>query len=296
MEGTLDIQFREGLTTEQRNVAEASVRAMLARHTAEGAAASLRRQQKDEFRQRVVDRLGKLILEDPAVAATLTAATQSRLRSEALSLDGVPVQMESRLALPPAGPTPFTLAIPIEPPFDYTWQYRLPNSGPPHQSIADVDGNLILNAMSDHIVGGVDTFVNVHCGVGCSFKLSHTASVKLNADMDFRYKFLVDCTGIGGYASVDGGVDAALMRGSEAIMIATAPVYHRRISGYEDAQMDVPFAPLHYPNGIASQVEPGTYAFNLGIWAVSDYGNGVGQSAAQSSCQARVRKMLIVAV
>ena len=79
------------------------------------------------------------------------------------------------------------------------------------------------------------------------------------------------------------------------ISYLSLPIYHKRLSGFEHETVGVPFATQNFPQGMASQVGPGTYGFNLGIWAVSNYSGGIGGAAAQSACQAMVREMWIVA-
>lgn len=294
MTGKLDIQFSKDLTSEQRDVAEASVRGMIEGAAAAEAALSLRRAEKEKLRRIVTEPLEKLVLANPAAATALKDAKAARLHAEPLTIGDEPARAGSRLQ--GTGAMPFIMASHFEPPFHFAWQYHVPNGGAPHQSVSKVSGHMALNAMSGNIVDGVDTFVNAHCGVGCVFSVDHPANVILDADFDFRHKFIMDCTSISGFARVDGGVDAALMRGAEALMIGTLPVYHRRISGTEDANADVPYAAMHYPDRMSRQVDPGTYAFNLGIWAATDYSSGIGSAAAQSACQAVVREMVVVAV
>ena len=191
--------------------------------------------------------------------------------------------------------SPFTLAIPAVPPFSYAWNAIAHGSGPPTQNYSDVQGNLMANVKSGAIDGGSDTFVNAHCGVGVVFNLDRTASVNLSGTLDFRYKYLLACHGLSASATVDGGLEASLSQGTTIISYVSVPIYHKRLSGFEDETVDVPFATQNFPQGMVSQVGPGTYAFNLGIYAVSNFSGGIGGAAAQSACQAVVREMWIIA-
>ena len=196
---------------------------------------------------------------------------------------------------PPPRVSPFTLAIPAVPPFSYAWSSIAHGSGPPAQNYSDVQGNLIANVKSGSIEGGANTFVNAHCGVGVVFSLGHTASVGLSGTLDFQYKYLLACHGLSASATVDGGLEASLSQGPTVISYLSLPIFHKRLSGFEHETVAVPFATHNFPQGMAAQVPPGNYAFNLGIWAVSNYSGGIGGAAAQSACQAMVREMLIIA-
>ena len=296
MTGKLELTFSSRLTSEQRDAAEASVRGMIEKASAEAAAIQALRAQRQELRRALAAPIDALILADAKAAAALKA-----LSKEASDAGGFEPQRPAEFPdhqgsrLPPPRVSPFTLAIPAVPPFDYAWSYTVAGSGQPAQNVSDVQGNLIVNVKSGSIAGGASTFVNAHCGVGTVFNLDRTATVYLDATLDYRYKYLLDCHGISAAASADGGLDAALMRGPTMISLLNLPFYHKRISGWEDETVDLPFAPQNFPQGMASQVGPGSYGFNLGIWAVSDYSGGIGGAAAQSACQAVVREMRIVA-
>lgn len=296
MSGKLELTFSSRLTSEQRDVAEASVRGMIEKASAETAAVQALRAQRQELRRALAAPIDALILADAKAAAALKALSKDVSDAggfEPLRPADFPDHQGSRL--PPPRLSTFTLAIPAVPPFDYAWSYIVQGSGQPAQNLSDVQGNLIVNVKSGGIAGGADRFVNAHCGVGTVFNLDRTASVFLDGALDYRYKYLLDCHGLSAAASADGGLDAALMRGPTVLSLLNTPFYHKRISGWEDETVDLPFAPQNFPRGMGSQVGPGTYSFNIGIWAVSDYSGGIGGAAAQSACQATVREMRIVA-
>ena len=293
----LELTFSGRLTSEQRDLAEASVRGMIEQASSQAAADQELRAHRQELRRALAAPIDALIHADAKAAAALKSLAKDA--SDAGGFEPLqptpdfPGQQDSRL-LPPSL-TPFALAIPVGPPFDYAWNYIAQGSGAPVQNVSDIQGNLIVNVKSGNIVGGADRVVNAHCGVGMVFSLDRTATVWLDATFDYRYKYFLDCNGISAFASADGGFDAALMRGPTRILFSNRPFYHKRISGWEDETVDLPYTPQDFPRGMASQVAPGTYAFNLGIWAVSDFSGGIGGAAAQSACQAVVREMRIVA-
>ncbi len=296
MTGNLELTFSDRLSSEQRDVAEASVRAMIEKAGADAASGQASRARRQERRLALTAPIENLIRADPKAAASLKALSEDASEAggfDLLRLTDVPdIQ---GLQLPPPQLSVFTLAIPATPPFDYAWSYAVEGGGRPVQNQSDVQGNLIVNAKSGGIVGGADRFVNAHCGVGVVFSIDRTATIRLDASLDYRYKYFLDCHGLSANASADGGMDAALFSGPSMQMLGSVPLYHKRISGWEDETVDLPYAAHNFPRGMASQEGAGTYAFNLGIWAVSDYSGGIGGAAAQSACQAIVREMRIVA-
>ena len=296
MTGKLELTFSTKLTSEERDLAEASVRGMIEKASAEAAAVQALRAQRQELQRALAAPIDALILADAKAAAALKALSKDAQGAggfEALRPADFPDHQGSRLPTPRV--TPYTLAIPAVPPFSYAWTSIAHGSGPPAQNYGDVQGNLIANVKSGDIAGGANTFVNAHCGVGVVFSLDRTASVSLTGTLDFQYKYLLASHGLSASATVDGGLEASLSQGPTVISYVSLPIYHRRLSGWEDETINVPSATQNFPQGMASQVGPGTYAFNLGIYAVSNFSGGIGGAAAQSACQAMVREMLIVA-
>ncbi|HEY7296885.1 MAG TPA: hypothetical protein VH684_03025 [Xanthobacteraceae bacterium] len=296
MTGKLELTFSTKLTSEERDLAEASVRGMIEKASAEAAAVQALRAQRQELQRAAAAPIDALILADDKAAAALKVLSKDAPDAggfEPLRPADFPGHQGSRLPTPRV--SPFTLAIPAVPPFSYAWSSIAHGSGPPTQNYSDVQGNLIANVKSGSIVGGANTFVNAHCGVGVVFSLDRTASVSLSGTLDFQYKYLLACHGLSASATVDGGLEASLSQGPTVISYLSLPIYHKRLSGFEHETVGVPFATQNFPQGMASQVGPGTYGFNLGIWAVSNYSGGIGGAAAQSACQAMVREMWIVA-
>ncbi|HEY7230781.1 MAG TPA: hypothetical protein VH558_10460 [Pseudolabrys sp.] len=291
MTGKLELTFSPRLTSEERDLAEASVRGMIDKASAEAAAVEALRAQRQELQRALAAPIDALIRADAKAAAALKA-----LSKDAQDTGGFePLRPADFPDHPTPRVSPFTLAIPATPPFSYAWTSIAHGSGPPTQNYSDVQGNVIANVKSGDIVGGADTFVNAHCGVGVVFSLDRTASVSLSGTLDFRYRYLLGCHGLSASATVDGGVEASLWQVPTMISYVSLPIYHKRLSGFEHETVDVPFATQNFPQGMASQVGPGTYAFNLGIYAVSNFSGGVGGAGAQSACQAVVREMRIVA-
>jgi hypothetical protein len=292
----LELTFSTKLTSEERDLAEASVRGMIEKASAEAAAVQALRAQRQELQRALAAPIDALILADAKAAAALKALSkdvQDAGGFEPLRPADFPNHQGSRLPTPRA--TPFTLAIPAVPPFSYAWSSIAHGSGPPAQNYSDVQGNLIANVKSGSIDGGANTFVNAHCGVGVVFSLDRTASVSLSGTLDYQYKYLLASHGLSASATVDGGLEASLSQGPNVISYSSIPFYHKRLSGFEHETVAVPFATQNFPQGMVSQVGPGHYAFNLGIWAVSNYSGGLGGAAAQSAGQAMVREMLIIA-
>lgn len=295
MTGKVELTFGPRLTSEERDLAEASVRAMIEKTSAEAAAVQALRAKRQELQRALAEPIDALIRADAKAAAALKALSKDAQESgfEPLRPVDFPDHQGSRLPTPRV--TPYTLAIPAVPPFSYAWTSIAHGSGPATQNYADVQGNLIANGKSGDIDGGANTVVNIHCGVGVVFNLDRTASVSLSGTLDFRYQYLLACHGLSASATVDGGVEASLSQGATVISYSSLPIYHKRLSGFEHETVQVPFATQNFPQGMETQVGPGTYGFNLGIYAVSNFSGGIGGAAAQSACQAMVREMWIIA-
>jgi hypothetical protein len=296
MTGKLELTFSTKLTSEERDLAEASVRGMIEKASAEAAAVQALRAQRQELRRALAAPIDALILADAKAAAALKALSKDAQDAggfEPLRPADFPDHQGSRPPTPRV--SPLTLAIPAVPPFSYAWTSIAHGSGPATQNYSDVQGNLIANGKSGDIDGGANTVVNAHCGVGVVFSLDRTASVSLSGTLDYQYKYLLNCHGLSASATVDGGLEASLSQGPSVISYVSLPIYHKRFSGFEHETVQVPFATQNFPQGMETQVGPGTYGFNLGIYAVSNHSGGVGGAAAQSACQAMVREMLIIA-
>ena len=187
MTGKLELTFSSKLTSEQRDVAEASVRGMIEKASADAAAGQALRAKRQELRRALASPIDALILADAKAATALKALSKDASDVggfEALRPADLPDHQGSRL--PPPRLSTFTLAIPAVPPFDYAWSYIVQGSGQPAQNLSDVQGNLIVNVKSGNVAGGASTFVNAHCGVGTVFNLDRTATVYLDAALDYR--------------------------------------------------------------------------------------------------------------
>src|SRR3954470_21690407 len=124
MIGKLELTFSSRLTSEQRDAAEASVRAMIEKVSAEAATIQALRAQRQELRRALAAPIDALILADAKAAAALKALSKDASDVgdfQPLQPADFPDHQGSRL--PPPRVTPYVLAIPAVPPFDYAWKY-----------------------------------------------------------------------------------------------------------------------------------------------------------------------------
>jgi hypothetical protein len=178
------------------------------------------------------------------------------------------------------------------PPYDFAYSF-LAGGAPPHTEIGGRDGNLGLDARSGQ--DAADRFVNAHHGVGCIVRIDRLTSIQLFATRSSRWSYVAAARGINAWATSDGGLETTFNRGGTVLDAGTLPLFHRRVSGPDEEQRDrTNWTNGIYPDGMGDRIDPGEYAFNVGIWAITDFSFGIGGAAlVQSIVQSSILDMRI---
>lgn len=180
------------------------------------------------------------------------------------------------------------------PPYDFAWRWTQNGGADPFTFFGDQFGQLTIDARSGNVSGLPERFVGAHIGVGCLVTTDRPISVQLSAELESKYAFLVWTAGIGGSATSEGGLETTLMQGSDLKEGENLRLWHRRVSGLrEEAQDQTNFTRSTYPDRMGTRIEPGSYVFNVGIWAFTDYSTGLSRAAAQSIVQCNILQMNI---
>jgi hypothetical protein len=287
----IEIDFSESLTSEQRQLVEQSIATMIARTRAEADAARARLAEERALFEAINAPVAKLTLADREAAKALEKLGSRKFTAEddLWSGDG---SVGTRDHVIPVSPTDNAVELRV-PPFDFAWRWQVQGGAGPFSQVGDRDGRLGLDARSGSLIqGGADRFVNAHIGVGCIVRADRSIVVELSATRSSRHSFLMGAPGLGASAFSEGGLETTFMRGGQVLMAGTLPFWSRRITSGEARDL-TNFGPGVYPNGMGGRIDPGDYAFNVGIWAVADHSSGVGGAGVQSLVQSKIIDMSI---
>lgn len=290
----IEIYFSASLTPGQREMVEQSIASTVERTRAEAVAARARSAEEDKLREAITAPLAKLMRADPGAAKALEGLSKRPVEAEDSLLPEDPTG-GARDHVVPVSPTDRSVELRL-PPFDFAWRWQQDGGASPFTQGGDQGGRLSVDARAGGgVAGGADRFVNAHIGVGCVVRTDRPIVVELFASRSSRHSFSMGARGIGASATSEGGLETTFMRGGQVLMAGNFPLWHRRVSGLsENASDRTNFASGVYPNGMGGRIDPGEYAFNVGIWAFADYSSGVGGAAGvQSLVQSNILDMRI---
>ena len=293
----VQINFRDGVSQTDREMAERSVAAMIARHTAAVAQTRAADAETKELTDAVNAPLVKLIQQDPDAARALeTLRTRQRQQSDvtdalreeapaALShdaFDGIQQAMRGMRSLG------------FVPPYDFSWSWHVREGFPPGTLIIDrPSGRLALSARTGPALGGVPGFINAHAGFGVFLRSDVTAQKYPHAILNpgwFHYSL---GTSLWGDATSEGGFELTVFENGQFLVAADQKLWRRRISNGEHSSLVVPDQLYAGPELQFTQRGGVGYTFNAGIWVYSDYSDGIDGSAALSELDGRVTWMWV---
>lgn len=293
MSDGIEIYFSETLTPDQRELAEQSIASTVERTLQEAEAARARTAEEDKLRDAVMAPIAKLMQADSGAIAALEKLGKRQLEGE----DSLPAESTPdtvvRDHVIPVSPTDSSVELRV-PPYDFAWRWHHGGGAPPFSQIGDRGGRLGVDARAGGLIaGGADRFVHAHIGVGCIVRTDRPIFFELFAPRSSLHSFVVGSRGVGASATSEGGLETTFMRGGTVLMAGTIPLWRRRVSGFEEARDRTNFTPGVYPGGMGSRIDPGEYAFNVGIWAFADYSSGIGSAGVQALVQSNILEMRI---
>jgi hypothetical protein len=293
------VSFRDDVTEADRQNAERSVAALVARSAAvvrdRAAEADLA-----ELTGSLNRPLMKLIEEDALATKAL-----EKLRTHQLMQ---PTTMDALRQDPP-----FTLtydAIPqapkdvrsldFVPPYDFNWAWHDVNGFAPFGIFGNrPTGGVGVDARSGSVEGGAPGFVNAHVGFGVFLRSDTTKQVFPHAVLNpGRFSFTMRAVGVGSNATSEGGFELTVFEDGQFLAAASRKLWRSRVS-------TGPFNPDESASGgqgpqffagpeLQFTIRAGHgYTFNAGIWAFSDRSTGAGGAAVQSLLQGTVSRMWV---
>jgi hypothetical protein len=292
----VQISFRDGLGGEDRAIAERAVATLIARRVQAVDRTRATEARRLELAEALNAPLAKLIADDPAAARAL-----DELNALELDDDGAIDQLRSQPAPRPIGDA---LSIDLRsardavevrvPPYDFGWSWHHQAGSAPVGSYFRSDGAVGLDARSGSIAGGAGGFVDAHVGFGLSLRTDHQVNVTGRSLRRMRHSYTVGCTGVGGSATSEGGMEFTAMENGQFLTAASAKLWRKRVSGLESAAHgEGPYA-IYEPSELAFTMRPGRqYTFNVGIWAFADRSPGAGIAWAQSLIEGDVLALTI---
>jgi hypothetical protein len=289
----IEITFANHVSMADRHLAEQSVYAMVEQTRAKSLEMLKQRAELRALSEAVFAPIEALLMADPKAAAALETSRSLRVKWD----DTAPPDSGANLVSPGLFPQPPTnvIYIPGDPPYDYAWKWHDTNGGAPVLLSSDIDGALAVQAASGSVEGvrGADSFVSAHAGVGMLLHIDRTLPLFLSVTHDTSYRWRVRAQGISSSATTDGGFEANYMKDGQVYAAVGVPQWHQRVSGVEDRTGFGPETRNVSPNGMGSQISAGVYGIHFGIWAVTDYSNGIGQAASIVKSRANVAEMRI---
>jgi hypothetical protein len=291
----VQIGFRDGLTPEQRDLAERSVAAMLAR----ARDAVTNRGEEDAKRGRleaaVNAPLAKTIEEDREASAAL-----KELGNTGLGLDPLHVQQErfretqvesffNFMAPLPAGPIDER-----RPPYDYTWAWGL-GGAPISQRFFAPSGFVSVEARSGNTPGGAASLVDAHAGYGVALSSDHSINLvgRVETLLEFRYQLATAVPG--SWADAEGGIEITAFEDPVPGKPPLADTsQHRLWRAHKGAEFPFlpdteggdrgPFTTWDPWGNIRFRMNPGHgYTFNVGIRAFANHGGAVAAAGTLAS-------------
>ena len=287
----IEIYFSANLTPDQRELVEQSIATMVERTRAEADAALARMAEEDKLLDAINAPVAKLIRADPKAAEALEKLSARRVGAE-VSLHPEGPLRGGHDHMIPVSPTDRSVELRF-PPYDFAYRWHHSAGAPPFNQSGDQDERLHLDARSGSLIaGGANRVVHAHIGVGCLLRTDRPIVVGLSATRSSRHAFFMGAPGFGASATSEGGLETTFMRGPQAEMAGTLPLWQRRLTSGE-AKERTNFMRRIYPDGMGGRVKPGEYVFNVGIYAIANHSSGIGGAGVQSLIENDILEMRI---
>jgi hypothetical protein len=292
-----ELTIRDDATQAERQNAESSVAALLARSRA--AVAQLRAAEADlaELTDSLDEPFVRLVKGDPLAGKALKELTTRELLQSDVTDELRPDS--PYLAQGPSGPAregvPSVRSLGFVPPYDFSWSWHDGNGNPPFSRVLDRPrGDVGLDARSGSVPGGASGFVNAHAGFGVFLRSDSMGQRFPHAVLNpGRFSYAMRSVGIGGNATSEGGFEITVFEDGRLLAAADRKLWRRRVSGNESASDGQGPQVITGPE-LEFTIHPGReYTFNAGIWVFSDRSSGVGAAAVQSLLQGTVTRMWV---
>jgi hypothetical protein len=292
------ITFRDDVSQADRQNAERSVAALVARSAAAVALDRAAEADLAELADTLNGSLVKLIEGDPlAVKALEKLRTQQLMQPDAMVAlrQGTPLTpIYDATSLAPQGGLNLR-SLGFVPPYDFSWAWHDGNGHPPFDLLLDrPSGSVGLEARSGSVTGGASGFVNAHVGFGVFLRSDTTGQRFPHAVLNpGRFSHVLKTVGIGSNATSEGGFELTVFEDGRLLAAASRQLWRRRISAGESASGGEGNHVITGPE-LEFTIRPGRgYTFNAGIWVFSDRSTGVGAAAVQSVLQGIVTRMWV---
>jgi hypothetical protein len=299
----IQLSVRDDATDADRQNAQRSVAALIARHAATVARERAAEADLAQLTGSLNRPFAKLIDEDPRASEALEKlGTQQLMQPEAMDALGQDAPSVLTFDTMPSAPHEGigVRSQGFVPPYDFQWAWHDTNGHPPFNIVQDrASGRLGVDARSGQAPGGAPGFVNVHAGFGVFLRSDTTTQKFPHAVLNpGNFRFAVRAIGIGSNATSEGGFEITVFENGQFLTGASRKLWRSRVSGSITSPDESASGgqPNHLITGPEVQftIHPGReYTFNAGIWAFSDRSTGIGAGAVQSLLQGTLTRMWV---
>jgi hypothetical protein len=286
----LQISFRDDVKEADRQEAERSVAALVARSAARGAQNRAAEADLAELTGALNKPLVKLI-EGDHDAANALETLRARQLMDGESMDALGEQPPEELSVRTLG---------FVPPFDFSWAWHDTNGHAPFATRLDrPSGRVGVDARSGQVTGGASGFVNAHVGFGVFLKSDTTKKVFPHSGLDpGRFSYAARAIGVGSNAVAEGGFELTVFEDGQFLTGASRRLWRGRVSGTvfdPDESTSGAQGPKFFAGPeLEFTIRAGHgYTFNAGVWAFSDRSTGAGAAGVQSFIDATIKRMWV---
>ena len=286
----VQLSFREDVNEVDRQNAERSVAALVARSAAAVAQSRAAETEIAELTGALNKPLEKLIEGERDAAHALEA-----LRTRQL------VQPDALDALDESPPEEFSArTVGFVPPYDFSWAWHDANGHAPFSTrLIRSSGRVGVDARSGQVTGGASGFVNAHVGFGVFLRSETTKQVFPHAGIGpGRFSFAARAIGVGSNAVAEGGFELTVFEDGQFLTGASRRLWRGRVSGTvfdPDESASGGDGPKFFAGPeLQFTIRAGHgYTFNAGVWAFSDRSTGAGAAGVQSFIEATIKRMWV---
>lgn len=295
-EPTIEIDFSEDLTPEQRNVARRSVEAMAENSREERDQRRAVEAQQEQLAAAINAPLRKLVEEDPnAVKQFQEMAGQTVVDLEEpllLDIDHLPVATESAtLDIRDLRATQV-----FGPPYHFDWRWHHAGGSAPYTSATNrpLGQASLQGRCGPFVIGSGGKFVEAHAGFGLVFRPTVNGLLSGDSLRVLGFGWLVAAYGVGSNATCEGGTECTILEDGKLKAHQVHRLWRKRVSVDEYSTFTQTNPVTDTPMRTQFPIRAGhEYTFNVGFWVYTDNTAGVGTSGAISGLVGRVPTMAV---